>query len=255
MTITVRGEFQNGKLEGNGATEYSSGAKFEGQWSQNKQHGQGKLTGPSNEFEGQFVSGKRWNGIGTHKAEGAVIAGYRIQNGEQTVLCRVDKKDVGCSATERGLLLKGVAPGSGTETSQLAAITAPYARPTMAKPPLVSADQVPSEKSGEFIVFNLVAQNVGKAPFKIQSFAKTNGQRAEVSGVKIYKMWFTATVDHPAGVNPECVNSNKAPIDCLAYASRASQLIRAPGQSATYEGVLQFEQTERGWLGQDGRLY
>lgn len=151
LTITVRGDFQNGKLEGNGTTDSSDGTKSEGQWSQNKPHGQGKWIGPSYEFEGQFLSGKRWNGIGTHKAEGTVIAGYRIQNGEQTVLCRVDKKDTGCSATERNLLLKGSSKGSPPDSGQLAAITAPQATASRQNIP-----GFPFAASGKFIAEKFV---------------------------------------------------------------------------------------------------
>lgn len=53
-----------GKKNGHGIHFYSSGAKYEGNWEENKAHGSGALIYPNGDnYMGDFVDGrKKWKG-------------------------------------------------------------------------------------------------------------------------------------------------------------------------------------------------
>ena len=72
----------------------------------------------------------------------------------------------------------------------------------------------------------------------VLSFHQTNGQNAEVMGVKVYNMDFEAKVQpEPEANDKSTTGDGKTP---------------AP---ETKKGTVMFEQTEKGWKGADGNVY
>lgn len=249
VTITLRGQFVNGKLDGAATSESNNGYRFSGNWKQNKRHGPGKESGSTGGFEGEWNEGRTWNGIGSVVEGGNKVAAYRKVNGRQTVLCRPDGRgEDNCSAEERTALLGASAAPNAAPVQR--SVPAPAVnRQAMAKPAPVGASQTPGEKAGEYILFKEVASKTEGSPFLIESFTKTNGQRAEVNGVKIYRLWYSAVVRYEAGVHPECANTKTGPMECILYMTQGKTMVRAPGHRERFEGVYEFQQTEKGWLG------
>ena len=64
------------------------------------------------------------------------------------------------------------------------------------------------------------------------SLKKTNGQMAEVNGVKFYTFYYTATQKHSKQIG-----------------------IQPPGWIETWSSNYPFQWTEKGWLGPDNQVY
>ena len=256
VVVTVRGQFVDGKLDGEATTENTVGGKSNGMWKQNKRHGAGKTSGPAGgTFEGEWRDGRQWTGIGTIVENGTLAAGYRRAEGKQTSLCKVDGRgELNCGASER-LALLGPNPSSVASAQPLNSVAASTIGEKIEKPPMGSRDQVPGEKVGEYILSSRVADLVDGARFTIETFTKTDGQRAEINGVKIYRMWYSAIVRYDVGVHPECKNPRTSNMNCLMFATQGKTIVRAAGERERMEGQLEFQQTEKGWRGPDGRAY
>ena len=97
---------------------------------------------------------------------------------------------------------------------------------------------------------------MGNTPYTLVSFEKTNGMSREVFGAKVYIIEYRATVEYPEGLRPECVSHNGSfsGWSCSLAQSQGTQP-KSIGERETTTGELAFEQTEKGWKGQDGNIY
>lgn len=77
---------------------------------------------------------------------------------------------------------------------------------------------------------------------KVRSFKKTNGQMREQSGRKVYAFDYEVELECLREFDNRMPGSSKG-IDC------------SPGKTIKRSGAIQFEQTERGWKGEDGKVY
>jgi hypothetical protein len=77
-------------------------------------------------------------------------------------------------------------------------------------------------------------------------------------GVEIYQVEYKASVTYPNGILPECIGDNwPSNIYWKCWDGRIVNHIdsKRPGQKEIISGVLVFEKTERGWKGEDGKIY
>lgn len=120
----------------------------------------------------------------------------------------------------------------------------------------------PTESDGRRVFENLTPGRA-KANVQVVRFRKTNGQMSEVFGVKHYTLEYEVELNCPAGTifweSPDLEN----PAHFSGLGIRAAQeqfnffqrQFRCSSENFKRSGTLAFEQTERGWRGQDGKLY
>jgi hypothetical protein len=116
----------------------------------------------------------------------------------------------------------------------------------------------PTESDARSVFEKSVRRMSGGAPFKIESFEKTNGQDMNMMGMEGYVMDVTAVVIFPQGVNTECLKGrgNSFSMKCIGLATGADRgLVLAPGARKTFSSRVGFQKTERGWRGDDGVIY
>lgn len=115
----------------------------------------------------------------------------------------------------------------------------------------------PSERAGRQVFTAIQKDKLGGTPFEIRSFRKTNGSTAEVFGVRVYVMEYSASVRYPKGLRPDCIRSGNAFAGWDCFHAQSQQGIRPQpaGSTETMTGELTFQKTERGWRGQDNVLY
>ena len=115
----------------------------------------------------------------------------------------------------------------------------------------------PSERAGRQVFATIQKQKLGDTPFQIRSFRKTNGSTAEVFGMRVYVMEYSASVHYPKGLRPDCIRSGNsfAGWDCFYDQSQKGIRPQPVGSTETLTGQLTFQRTERGWRGQDNVLY
>lgn len=105
------------------------------------------------------------------------------------------------------------------------------------------AAATPSEAIGRKVFENDYATPVEKGVLKINSFKKINGQSYEILGVKGYKLEFEAEVEYLQDVKGQ------------GMFSLALTTLHKKGDVDKRKGSITFEQTEKGWKAQDGKVY
>ncbi|WP_412068565.1 hypothetical protein [Rubrivirga sp. IMCC43871] len=105
---------------------------------------------------------------------------------------------------------------------------------------------IPTESDGRHVLERLAerdARNYGSR-YRITSFRKTNGQRAEVYGIATYTMDYEMSYE------------------CIQFSSMSHTALigdpcggRRSGRTYSRTGRLEFSKTERGWRGPSGGLY
>lgn len=102
---------------------------------------------------------------------------------------------------------------------------------------------LPSESDGRSVLENRMSGGEGasRSAIRVANFRQTDGQEAEVNGVRIYRMWYEAGI--------ECLE-RPHPTDFFNICAG-----RSTGDIVTRSGTLVFEEAERGWRGQDGESY
>ena len=102
---------------------------------------------------------------------------------------------------------------------------------------------VPSESDGRSVLENRTSGGGGfsGSAIRVANFRQTDGQEREVHGVRMYRMSYEAEL--------ECLE-RPVPQDFLNICAG-----RNAGDIVTRSGTLSFEETERGWKGQDGESY
>ncbi len=89
----------------------------------------------------------------------------------------------------------------------------------------------------------------GDSLVRIEAFSKVNARRRAFFGVEEYIVEYQATIRWPQGHNTACVDLEHVYRDCWGVSPRGV------GQVETLAGELRFEKTERGWRGENGKLY
>jgi hypothetical protein len=79
-----KGEWENGKMHGNGIMKFADGDVYEGEWENGKEHGSGVMTFADRfdgyVYEGAWENGKM-NGIGVMKLAGVDVYRGEFENG------------------------------------------------------------------------------------------------------------------------------------------------------------------------------
>jgi hypothetical protein len=105
-------------------------------------------------------------------------------------------------------------------------------------------------------------------PFNVVTFEKSNGIENDVFGQKIYLLQFKATVVFPSGLNHRCkprANGELRGLDALQDSLRFLQECSdqryyyqryyEAGAKQDFSDSYEFDKTERGWSGPDGKVY
>lgn len=115
----------------------------------------------------------------------------------------------------------------------------------------------PSERSARAIFESRHSESIQAGLMKIESFQKVNGRKLNIDGGESYVLEYVVTVVYPKGVMPECVEVSKQgtynPLCFVAQLRGAS--FKPVGHREKMPGDVTFENTERGWRGEDGKLY
>ncbi len=106
-----------------------------------------------------------------------------------------------------------------------------------------------------------MVQRQSNGLIRLASVTKKNGQEAEFLGAKIYVIEYEAKIEFlgdcywggPMGqMSFETIRDTPGPFNAMMFAGRKKA---AKGQTTRVTGTLRFEKTEKGWRGQDGKLY
>jgi hypothetical protein len=87
---------------------------------------------------------------------------------------------------------------------------------------------------------------------------KTNGREANTFGMHQYVMELEIDVFYPRGFHPECIPPANFTYDCYFAGLKigvGGEKFARPGTRTTKKIERAFVKTERGWQGQDGKLY
>ena len=114
----------------------------------------------------------------------------------------------------------------------------------------VGCSSAPSESDAQAVL-----ESEGKGLIKLVSFSKTNAILSEVQGVKVYTLEYEATIEFLEDCwwrGPRMGFSwlSKREPRMISLYNRA----RA-GQRELITGEMEFKKTEKGWRGEDGRIY
>jgi hypothetical protein len=101
----------------------------------------------------------------------------------------------------------------------------------------------PDESIGRQVFQNLNKKGVEQNIIKINSFKKTNGQSYEMLGVKHYKLDYEAEIEYLEDVKGQ------------SMFTPAIITIHKKGEKVEQNNHLTFEQTEKGWKADDGKVY
>lgn len=110
------------------------------------------------------------------------------------------------------------------------------------------ATSTPSEADARTAFENSIRSKVGATTFTITSFSKTNGQEAELAGVKHYRLFYSASVSLPDGFHPECVQGKSfVGFNCWFQFNGSSLRPQPRGAEVPFSGEVDFQKTENGW--------
>ena len=114
----------------------------------------------------------------------------------------------------------------------------------------------PSESSARAVFESRHSQSIQAGLMKIESFQKFNGQKLTLGGAEVYKLEYVATVVYPKGVMPECIELIKQSVYHCVFAQSIRDIDFKPvGHREKIAGHITFQNTERGWQGEDGKIY
>lgn len=125
----------------------------------------------------------------------------------------------------------------------------------------------PDEANGRQVLEN-VLKSMFETPFKISNFTKTNATKNNMMGYEVYQLQYTADLDFPRGIV-------SAPSDFWAEMRKAAEgntklselrammswTVKSIGDkfwepaALAVRGSLSFRKTNKGWEGQDGKVY
>lgn len=111
-------------------------------------------------------------------------------------------------------------------------------------------DGTPTESDGRKVFEDSIPSKS-----EIVSFKKTNGKKSEYGGAEYYTMYYEAEIIYPNGKNLECkkfrgagrvANAGRYPD---AFYKCMMLTIKEKGEKKGFEGEINFEKTENGWIG------
>lgn len=100
-------------------------------------------------------------------------------------------------------------------------------------------------------VFQNTLDKIYPGILKVVSFKKTNGQELSRYGAEGYKIDFEAEIEYTA----DCYSTKT---DTVGWISKNKAWGHQPikkGHRVKEKGTFYFEKTEKGWRGQDGKIY
>ena len=129
--------------------------------------------------------------------------------------------------------------------------------------------QAPTEENARAVVENIVRSSLPQnVSFRLMEFRKVNGRNVNAPGVEAYQLFYRAVVEFPQGVSPsrreqslfdQLLNVGEDQGAMMALSQIGFQVTK--GNKLDKYTVMEsnasvnFQKTERGWLGQDGRVY
>jgi hypothetical protein len=239
-TVTFQGGgCADGLVQGPGLAQWYLDGKptlrFVGRYERGLLEGKVTMTGADGDrYEGEYKGGLRHgHGIYT-SANGARFEGEYRNNQ------RMEPGTVSAAPPQ-------------PQASQAPTTTAPTQRIEGAVVPA----SMPSESNARSVFEDLYSEEIKKGLMIIDSFAKTNGQKRNLNGVEAYVVEYSANVTYPKGALPQCAGEEARQHynqECFLAMSQG-WLIRKVGQKEKMEGHILFEKTEKGWRGQDGKIY
>lgn len=111
----------------------------------------------------------------------------------------------------------------------------------------------PVEEDGERAIASQIQEDIGDNPYRIQNFAKTNGVAGEAGGIKTYIMMYSAVIDYPKGVHPNCATENFAGWECWNLRTGGAKVVPV-GHREDVAGEIRFVETENGWNAVDLKM-
>jgi hypothetical protein len=110
--------------------------------------------------------------------------------------------------------------------------------------------RLPDNDAAKAVFVDKIRAESKGASFQITSFDKANGQTFETNGVKGYRFFYSSAVTFPAGFHPECAKEGFTGFDCgFIFNTGGTALRPIPrGTTVGYSGVIEFQQTEKGWI-------
>lgn len=111
---------------------------------------------------------------------------------------------------------------------------------------MACGERAPSERSAEALLKS-EAERCGEGLLEVESFRKTNGQTGEISGVRLYHMYFAAEVEFvtdafaPKAYKPWCAD------EVTPFRRRMGDFVES-GTIRSLTGRVTFADSERGWL-------
>lgn len=113
------------------------------------------------------------------------------------------------------------------------------------------------KQTQDLIKVGLIQQGL----IKLVGFEKTNAQKADVMGIKVYTIEYQAEIEFLddcwwggplEGMVFEAIPGEPGPFNAFLYMGK--KRVRK-GQREKVRGEIQFEKTEKGWRGPDGQIY
>ena len=122
----------------------------------------------------------------------------------------------------------------------------------------------PSETDARH-VFENINPSIKSGVAVIKDFKKTNSQTQEGFGIKVHEIEFEAKIEFLGDYDPMHVDSegnNSLEVlggifsaFSLAMSENLVKEAHKAGEIITFNGKVSFEESEKGWKGQDGAIY
>ena len=110
---------------------------------------------------------------------------------------------------------------------------------------------VPSESNARDVFASKYQDKIDQGLVALESFSKDNAQQGEIFGVKFYEVEYRARIKWPKGLNTQCLGNDRDFKGWNCFIVEARNI----GQVENLHGKLHFQKTERGWKGENGKVY
>ena len=171
-----------------------------------------------------------------------------------------DDSNVAQIIVARGNALRRCAPPATAAAPAAPPLPAPKQETNSDKAPKASASskggdisavagETPSEADARVVYERVINEFFPPGKEKVKSFKKTNGLRSTVDGVPLYSLEYAADLIFPAGLRPECVDTEHYNLQCFrVQVNGIHGLPPQPiGARLQDSGKIIFEKAESGW--------
>lgn len=114
---------------------------------------------------------------------------------------------------------------------------------------------LPTEDDARQVFENMEQQRLKSGLAELKSFKKVNAKETEYLGTKGYQVEFEAELMFPKGLNPQCISKEGRRANVLQCMMVSPDDAAPVGGKKTIKGKLSFERTEKGWKGDDKKIY